>query len=41
MDFSNLLADRTQIMGVNVIREILKVVSRAGNDISGRRNPGS
>ena len=28
MDFSNLLADRTQSMGVNVIREILKVVSQ-------------
>ncbi|MCP4397404.1 MAG: PLP-dependent aminotransferase family protein [bacterium] len=30
MDFSNLLADRTQKMGVNVIREILKVVSQPG-----------
>ena len=30
MDFSNLLADRTQKMGVNIIREILKVVSQPG-----------
>ena len=30
MDFSHLLADRTQNMGVNIIREILKVVSQPG-----------
>ena len=30
MGFDHLLADRTKIMGVNVIREILKVVSQPG-----------
>ncbi len=30
MNFENLLADRTKIMGVSVIREILKVVSQPG-----------
>ncbi len=30
MGFDNLLADRTRAMDVNVIREILKVVSQPG-----------
>ena len=30
MDFENLLAERTEIMGANAIREILKVVSQPG-----------
>ena len=30
MDFTHLLADRTQNMGASVIREILKVVSQPG-----------
>ena len=30
MNYQNLLADRTKRMGVNAIREILKVVSQPG-----------
>ena len=30
MEFDHLLADRTRVMDVNVIREILKVVSQPG-----------